>query len=409
MSESSESVRVTFFTKSFDRLMPETTYTVPILVLPSGLNEIVNSVLQLEPAVPMDFLIDNLLLTKSLEKYLKDNSATKSREDVLMIEYTPSLQYSVQQRMPHNDWVSSVRCVQPGTGIFVTGSYDMAVRVWSVTSEEAEPIAVGQNHVGPVKEVCVCSTPTVSHKNQMKKRTARPMIHNLRIASGAKDGTVAVWDYQPEKEGIALVSSVQFHSASVETITYDFQHSLYVSGSWDKSVCVWGPEDEQPRTRLNSHARAVTKCRTNSTNLFSASMDGSVKIWDLNHGGGEGSLVHTLHGSHAIYGMAVRDRDAVTGHTDGKIRVWDLRTRKGVFAFPGHKQWVYSVAYVDADRCVSTSEDATARLWDLRVPNGAMLVMDTQHTDGIFDVCTAGEKTLATASKDNTVKLVSVT
>eukprot|EP00760_Papus_ankaliazontas_P024384 PhM_4_TR2279/c0_g1_i1/m.74148/K14863/YTM1, WDR12; ribosome biogenesis protein YTM1 len=411
-----ETARVTFFTTRFDAAMPETTYTVPVRVLPAGMSELVNSVLSLTPEVPMDFFIDGEIVTKSLERYLKEHSNTKSREDVLNIEYAPALQYTVQERLPHDDWVSSVKVVNYQNGLLLSGCYDSNICLWHQQQPEAECLCVGQGHTGAVKEVCMMTVPTVS-TTAGKKRVVRPAISNMHCASASKDGSVITWEYDTERQGLVELAKYKYHTEAVETVDHQHMLGALASGGWDNSIAVWRPVDgnkPQPMLRLKGHTRAVMRVRfpatlaTNNATLLSTGLDGSLRVWDVS--GGHLDPIRTFVSGHAAYGLAVRgNHEAATGHTDSKVRLWDSRTAaKATHVLKGHKSWIYSVAYCGEHRIVSCAEDCTVRLWDSRVPNGAMLVMDTQHGDGVLDLATAGPSMIATASKDNTVKLTEV-
>src|SRR5262249_30500173 len=61
-----------------------------------------------------------------------------------------------------------------------------------------------------------------------------------------------------------------------------------------------------------------------------------------------------------------------SGGADGRIRLWEAATGKGLRALVGHDKWVKSLAFSpDGKTLASTGADGTIRLWD--VPKGKEL------------------------------------
>ena len=57
---------------------------------------------------------------------------------------------------------------------------------------------------------------------------------------------------------------------------------------------------------------------------------------------------------------------AVSGGSDGSVRVWDLAAGREQATLTGHSGWVRSVAVTpDGARAVSGGEDGSVRVWDL--------------------------------------------
>lgn len=101
-------------------------------------------------------------------------------------------------------------------------------------------------------------------------------------------------------------------------------------------------------------------------------------------------------------------RFAVTGHLDGRARVWDLRTGRGIATLAGHRRAVSSVDIsADGRRAVTGSDhpgpsDGTARVWDL--PSGRLVAKLTHHAHGIRTAVFSpdGDRVLTAADFDAT-------
>ena len=59
------------------------------------------------------------------------------------------------------------------------------------------------------------------------------------------------------------------------------------------------------------------------------------------------------------------DRQRVmSGGSDGTVRLWDVKTRRGVAVLEGHKGGVWSVSWSsDGEHVVSGGDDGTVRIW----------------------------------------------
>jgi ribosome biogenesis protein YTM1 len=438
-----DNVAVTFFTTNTQYppvAMPETTYTVPLTTLPDGLAALVNNVLGLEPAVPLDFLVNDEYVTTALDKFMRRRALLV--EDILHIEYQPALQTQEGSKLPHDDWVSCVRVPVCGNAEFlVTAAYDHCVRVWNAD----ECLSIGTGHTEAVKAVAVNQTtvvaasgdaPAAAKKGAAAKRRrgqATQPVSSFDFVSSGKDGHLKTWHFDAEKSETTLVASTLPHVDSVDTVDVSPAGDLVATGSWDCAAKVFKWKDLVPQAgaataaaagkvapvfAFTDHARAVLQVRFSPNSnqlLYSAGLDGSVKVWNV----GAGQLVTKLNSDHAIQAMAVKPGEGssdliLTGHTDNRLRLFDARAGKSAVAktWTGHRQWVYSVDWCwraddapgNGNLLVSAGEDSTVRVWDLRSTSSALLTLDSLHTDGVLSVAYAGNGQVASGGKDNKTK-----
>jgi ribosome biogenesis protein YTM1 len=462
-------VAVTFFTRHAYPVeqMPTTTFVVPSTTLLDGLNALVNDVLFSEsrdkPAapIPFDFVINDEYLPAavSLDTFLRRQRrrlgiAASAQEEVLHVEYLPAFQAQEGAKLPHDDWISCVRAPVAGNAEFlVTAAYDHAVRVWSGDS----CLAIGTGHVEAVKAVAIVPTSVVPHTSDegtaltRRRRRGRAEADeanqeaSFEFVSASKDGTIRAWKYDAATRKLqplvatASALGATIHADSVDSIDVDPSGRFVATGSWDNTSAVLDYKSliaggvAKPLYSFADHARAVLSVRfspQSAATLYTTGLDGSVKLWDIE----KGMLKGTLKGSdHSAQSMSIRppsgssasSNDLVLcGHTDNRVRLYDPRvgdkTTCAVKTWAGHRQWVYSVAWLwrseEADQAsaanatlfASASEDATLRIWDLRSTAAALITLDSLHSDGILDVTYAGSMKLATGGKDNRTKSVSV-
>ena len=112
---------------------------------------------------------------------------------------------------------------------------------------------------------------------------------------------------------------------------------------------------------------------------LSASMDQTLKVWEL----GSGRELRTLTG-HAggVRAVAVTPdgQRAVSASDDKTLKVWDLASGRELRTLTGHSERVSAVAVTpDGQRAVSASEDQTLKVWELG--SGRELRTLTGHTE----------------------------
>uniref|UniRef100_K3W5E8 NLE domain-containing protein n=1 Tax=Globisporangium ultimum (strain ATCC 200006 / CBS 805.95 / DAOM BR144) TaxID=431595 RepID=K3W5E8_GLOUD len=128
MDQEGPQVRVKFVTKNEAIRVTETPFAVPTRLNRQGLSQVVNHLLNTATPKPFDFLIDDLFLRSSLEKYMQQHGV--SEESLLTLEYVEALpQPEKKNETNHPDWVSAVAVAKDVT---VTGCYDGHVRVYDV-------------------------------------------------------------------------------------------------------------------------------------------------------------------------------------------------------------------------------------------------------------------------------------
>ena len=95
-----------------------------------------------------------------------------------------------------------------------------------------------------------------------------------------------------------------------------------------------------------------------------ASGDFSGFLWDIASGRPRRAFYK---GGYILCGAFSPDGEfAVTGNSDGLIKVWDIASGKEMITFRGHHGQMRSVRFSpDGGKIVSTSNDGTTRLWDI--------------------------------------------
>ena len=169
------------------------------------------------------------------------------------------------------------------------------------------------------------------------ERNWRNNKYNLRILSGHTDG----------------VMCVQFCDTN----------NLMMTGSYDKTVCIWNLETGELIRQLTGHTRCVRALQFDEAKLVTGSMDQTLKIWNWQ----SGKCIRTLEGhTGGVLSLNFNSKLMASGSTDHTIRVWNFSAGE-CCTLTGHTEWVNSVRFCQDDTMlVSGSDDSTIRLWDVK-------------------------------------------
>jgi WD40 repeat protein len=285
----------------------------------------------------------------------------------------------------HANWVTGVAISRSG-GSIATSSWDGTAKIWDGYGQGIIPKRVDG---GPHWLEGVAFHP-----------------NGRSVADARTDESVWVWSINgdfPE----ATFSGERF-------VAYNNDGSLIATrGARDKANLLQvfnahGNNDE-PKLVYRGHTASVnsTAFRPHSTQLASASSDGTVKVWD-----DQGKEVFTCRGHSAGVADLVYSADGqwiVSGGFDKTLRVWDADSGKPVRVFQGHPGSVTSVA-VSTDKSMVAAAGGTfnqpgqATVWD--AASGKVLWELRGHSNEVSCVLfSLNGKRIFTGSYDKSVKI----
>lgn len=230
----------------------------------------------------------------------------------------------------------AVRAIAAENETVVSGSYDGSVRVWSLITGE-------------------CSHRLLGHRDKIYSVAYDDGIK--RIASGSMDETVRVWCalsgacFMVLEGHSSLVGILKMqrlvHLPEPERPAYlaqkpsslNYQSSPSSSSSKQQSTTVVKRPPSEP-----SHPV-----------LISASADATLKVWEPL----EGRLLNTLHGHRAAITCFEFDQDKLVSGAEGSIKLWDLRHGGGFFVRDvlTHVQNTWRIAMDDRRLIVAVQRD----------------------------------------------------
>ena len=382
----------------------------------------------------------------------------------------------------HTDGVRSVVFSPDGT-MLASASYDETIKLWDV--ESREEIATLEGHTDWVRSVVFSPDGTLlasaSWDNTVKlwDGATRAEIATLkghteavssvvfspdgtRLASASRDNTVKLWDVASRAE----IATLEGHTSWVNSVVFSPDGTRLASGSDDETIKLWDGATGRNIASFYGHTSWVNSVvfSPDGTRLASASLDGTVKLWDVvgstrtlakisgdeqqgvfgstlanplvvevrdldnnplpsvevtftvtdGEGllNGESTVAHVTTDAN---GRAARTftlgHDSITNAVEVSIGYGLVRFRAvGVSPYliatlEGHTNFVFSVVFSpDGTRLASASRDNTVKLWD--VTTRAEIATLEGHTSWVFSVVFSPEGTrLASGSADGTVKL----
>ncbi|KAK2460534.1 hypothetical protein APHAL10511_007004 [Amanita phalloides] len=284
----------------------------------------------------------------------------------------------------------------PAFPVLITGSYDRTVRVWNL--ETGAELHCLKGHTRAVR--CL-------------------QFDEAKLITGSMDNTIKVWDWRRGK----CIRTLAGHSDGVVCLNFD--SNLLASGSvdstirvwnfrsggsfvlrghseWVNAVQLWDSESYEHTYIANARQSSLSVSLPDSSPLqtspgkmlFSASDDGTIRLWDLNlracirqftgHVGQVQSMKllraeecsestqemekSKATGDHSTAlqlqqsGKDGRKPLLISGSLDNTIKIWDIDSGKAIHTFFGHIEGVWSVA-CDKLRLVSGSHDRTIKVW----------------------------------------------
>jgi WD40 repeat protein len=138
-----------------------------------------------------------------------------------------------------------------------------------------------------------------------------------------------------------------------------------VTATVDESVKVWEMATGRLICTLEPPhpVRLVSVAfQRNGQLLASASVDGTIKLWD-NRTWKQQEVLRGSSGGVQSLAFSPEGRLLAWGGRDATVKIWDARTKQ-ILRLRGHTSWVVDVAFSpDGERIASASLDGTVKIW----------------------------------------------
>ena len=221
-------------------------------------------------------------------------------------------------------------------------------------------------------------------------------LDGIFLVSGSDDQTVILWDIQTG----GVIKTFYGHTSTVYSVSISPDCTTIASGSLDHTIHLWDTQSGECHRVIHGHNHCVSSVSfspTNSQLLVSASMDGTVRQWNINgHQIGstyEGNdIVFSSDGSCFIswkqWGTVATAWDFNSGGVVAEFQLPDGRLRCCCFSPDG--------------KFMAGGIDHTIYIWNITGPAPCLVETLTGHTDNISSLVFSSS--LISSSKDKSVK-----
>ncbi|XP_042968080.1 coatomer subunit beta'-2-like isoform X2 [Carya illinoinensis] len=236
------------------------------------------------------------------------------------------------------------------------------------------------------------------------------MLHNAfccRILASLYSGTLCIWNYQSQ----TLEKSFKVtESSPVRSAKFIAREHWVVAGADDKFIRVYNSNTLDKTKEFEAHEDFIRSVAVHPTlpYVLSASDDKVIKLWDWEKGW---VCTQTFEGhSHYVMQVAFNPKDTFTfssASLDGTIKVWNLSSPAPIFTLDGHSKGVNCVDYFtgnDETKLLTGSDDFTAKVWDYQSKSCLQTLEGHEHN--VTLICAHPElPIIITGSEDGTIRI----
>ncbi|GKV21922.1 hypothetical protein SLEP1_g31846 [Rubroshorea leprosula] len=197
-------------------------------------------------------------------------------------------------------------------------------------------------------------------------RSAKFIVRKNWIVVGSDDAFIRVYDC----ETMEVIKEFEAHSDYIRGLAVHPSLPYVLSSSDDKLIKIWDWEKGWICTRVfEGHDHYVMQLAFNPKDLntfASASLDGTIKIWNVDSPNPIFTLDAHAKGINCIdYFISGDELYLISGSDDYTAKVWDYKSKTCVQTLEGHAHNVTAVhVHPELPIIITCSEDETVRLWD---------------------------------------------
>lgn len=241
-------------------------------------------------------------------------------------------------------------------------------RVKSVDLHPTEPWVLVSLYLGTI---CIWNYLSQTLEKSIKVtdspvRSLKFVARKHWIVTAADDKLIRVYNYDTMEK----IKEYEAHTDFIRSVTVHPTLPYLLSCSDDKVIKLWDWEKDWQCTRVfEGHSHYVMQVAFNpkDTNSFaSASLDGTIKIWNIGSSAPNFTLDGHLKGVNCVdYFIHGEKTYLLSGSDDSTAKVWDCETKSCVQTLEGHVHNVTTVTvHPELPIIITTSEDGAVHIWN---------------------------------------------
>lgn len=247
-----------------------------------------------------------------------------------------------------------------------------------------------------------------------------------RLAAGAGDGAVYLWDVRNPDHPVHLPSPATSLTSAVQYVAFNRAGTVLAAGSTAGTVELWDSADfarTSPLAVITADTTRPASYRdvfavafsANGKLLATAAADGTVRLWDIGRPSRPRPLGQPLTRlSAAVYQVSFSPSGGLLAASgaDGKVRLWEVATPEpprllSTLGGPAGSI-VYDVAFSPDGRTLAAADGGkTVALWNIGDPaRPSVLGSLTGPAGTVFSVAFSSDgREIAAGSQDGTTRL----
>lgn len=209
--------------------------------------------------------------------------------------------------------------------------------------EKLKQNSLDKLHSGPVSCICYANT-------------------NPIIATGGQDCTVKIL----RSDNFRRLSSFAQATKSIMAMSFSPSDNLFLSASFDSTIRIYRLPNFTFALNFSDNRDCVNDAKFIADDeIISCSRDQTIKLYDVT----KASLIKSFTSSSMPISLTYSQSQVVSGHYDGKLRIWDFRSPSAPVEIRAHKDIIIQCqSKTNSSNIVSLGQDKAIVVSDIRNP-----------------------------------------
>ena len=270
------------------------------------------------------------------------------------------------------------------------------IRIWDLQTKELRPIL---RYDSPVSTIAFSS-------------------NSRWIAGGSGDGTIKVWDAGTAE----LVHEFKAHKKSVWKVDFSPDNKWLLSVDLDGTCLLTNlvPPYDKPTT-LKQHGTSIYAAsfspneEDDGYTFATGSGDKRIQLWKIHTDNSdklspENFFLEGHNDSVWILDFSKDGQNLASGSLDGTVRLWDLNLRIERLKLAGHTGGIKALAYTEDNRILAcgTGLDGVLRLWDAGTSGQLSILLAHTGLNEVVTFSSDGRTLASSGTEDRTILLSDV-